>query len=31
MARDSDTLSVSNIGGDLTVTGNVTSKGEINL
>ena len=31
MARDSDTLSVSNIGGDLTVAGNVTSKGEINL
>ena len=31
MARDSDTLSVSNIGGDLTIVGNVTSKGEINL
>ena len=31
MARDSNTLSVSNIGGDLTVAGNVTSKGEINL
>src|SRR3974377_779277 len=31
MGRDSNTLSVSNIGGDLTVAGNVTSKGEINL
>jgi cytoskeletal protein CcmA (bactofilin family) len=29
--RDADTLSISNIGGDLTITGNVTSKGEINL
>jgi cytoskeletal protein CcmA (bactofilin family) len=31
MAQDSDTLSVSNIGGDLTIVGNVASKGEINL
>ena len=31
MARDSDTLSVSNIGGDLTIVGNVTSKGEIKI
>ena len=30
-ARDKDTLGVSNIGGDLTITGNVTSKGEIQL
>jgi cytoskeletal protein CcmA (bactofilin family) len=29
--QDSGTLSVSTIGGDLTITGNVTSKGEINL
>ena len=29
--RDSDTRSVSTIGGDLTITGNVTSKGEIHL
>ena len=30
-SRDSDSLRVSTIGGDLTITGNVTSKGEINL
>jgi cytoskeletal protein CcmA (bactofilin family) len=29
--RDEETLTVSTIGGDLTITGNVTSKGEINL
>jgi len=29
--KDSSTLSVSTIGGDLTITGNVTSKGEIQL
>ena len=31
VARGSDTLTVSTIGGDLTITGNVTSKGEIQL
>ena len=31
MARDPDALSISTIGGDLTITGSVTSKGEINL
>jgi cytoskeletal protein CcmA (bactofilin family) len=29
--KDSGTLSVSTIGADLTITGNVTSKGEIQL
>lgn len=29
--QDSDTLGASTIGGDLTITGNVTSKGEIHL
>src|SRR6516225_920110 len=29
--KDSSTLTVSTIGGDLTITGNVTSRGEIQL